>query len=49
MFQRIARTLVIGASLAAVLSPAAFAAHDPLGTDPEPGVVHRILMMLGLQ
>jgi hypothetical protein len=48
MFKRIARTLVIGATLAAVVSPAAFAA-DPLGTDPEPGVVHTILVFLGLQ
>jgi hypothetical protein len=47
MFKRIARTLVIGATLAAVVSPAAFA--DPLGTDPEPGVVHTILVLLGLQ
>jgi hypothetical protein len=48
MFKRIARTLVIGATLAAVVSPAAFAAGDPLGTDPEPGVVHTILVLLGL-
>jgi hypothetical protein len=47
MFKRIARTLVIGATLAAVVSPA-FAAGDPLGTDPEPGVVHTILVLLGL-
>jgi hypothetical protein len=47
MFKRIARTLVIGATLAAVVSPAAFA--DPLGTDPEPGVMHTILHFLGLQ
>jgi hypothetical protein len=49
MFKRIARTLVIGATLAAVVSPAAFASKDPLGTDPEPGVVHTILVFLGLQ
>jgi hypothetical protein len=49
MFKRIARTLIIGATLAAVISPAAFAAGDPLGTDPEPGVVHAILVLLGLQ
>jgi hypothetical protein len=49
MFKRIARTLVIGATLAAVVSPAAFASGDPLGTDPEPGkVVHAILVFLGL-
>jgi hypothetical protein len=47
MLRRIARTLVIGATLAAVVSPAAFA--DPLGTDPEPKVIHTILVMLGLQ
>jgi hypothetical protein len=49
MFKRIARKLVIGATLAAVVSPAAFAAGDPLGTDPEPRVVHVILVLLGLQ
>jgi hypothetical protein len=49
MVKRIARKLVIGATLAAVVSPAAFAAGDPLGTDPEPGVIHTILVMLGLQ
>jgi hypothetical protein len=47
MLKRIARKLVIGATLAAVVSPAAFAA-DPLGTDPEPGVVHHVLALLGL-
>jgi hypothetical protein len=47
MFGRIVRTLVIGATLAAVVSPAAFA--DPLGTDPEPGAIHTILVFLGLQ
>jgi hypothetical protein len=41
------RTLVIGATLAAVVSPAALA--DPLGTDPEPGAIHAILVFLGLQ
>jgi hypothetical protein len=50
MLKRIARKLVIGATLAAVVSPAAFAGNkDPLGTDPEPGVIHTILVMLGLQ
>ena len=48
MFKRIARKLIVGAALAAVVSPAAFAAGDPLGTDPEPGVVHTILVFLGL-
>jgi hypothetical protein len=49
MIKRIARKLVIGATLAAVVSPVAFAAGDPLGTDPEPGMVHTILVFLGLQ
>jgi hypothetical protein len=48
MFKRITRTLVIGATLAAVVSPAALASGDPLGTDPEPGIVHTILVFLGL-
>jgi hypothetical protein len=49
MFTRIARTLVIGAALAAMITPAAFAAGDPLGTDPEPGAIHMLLVFLGLQ
>jgi hypothetical protein len=49
MLKRFARTLVIGATLAAMVTPAAFAAGDPLGTDPEPGMVHVLLVMLGLQ
>jgi hypothetical protein len=48
MFTRIARTLVIGAALAAMVTPA-FAAGDPLGTDPEPGPIHKILRFLGMQ
>ncbi|HXP07460.1 MAG TPA: hypothetical protein VN828_03145 [Acidobacteriaceae bacterium] len=50
MLKRFTRTLVIGATLAAMVTPATFAAtRDPLGTDPEPGVMHTILVMLGLQ
>jgi hypothetical protein len=47
MIRQIARKLVIGAALAAMVTPAAFA--DPLGTDPKPSVVHLILVVLGLQ
>jgi hypothetical protein len=46
MLKQIARKLVIGATLAALVTPAALA--DPIGTDPEPGVVHTILVYLGL-
>ena len=47
MFERIVRKLAIGVTLIALVTPAAFAA-TPLGTDPEPGVVHVILAFLGL-
>jgi hypothetical protein len=48
MFTRIARKLVIGATLAAMVAPAALA--EVTGTDPEPrpGVVHTILAFLGI-
>ena len=46
MFKRIARKLVIGAALAAMVAPAALA--DPTGTDPEPWTAHTILSLLGL-
>lgn len=45
MMKPIARKLVIGAALLALVTPA-FA--SPIGTDPEPGVVHAILSILGL-
>jgi hypothetical protein len=47
MFKQIARTIAIGATLVALVTPAALAA-SPMGTDPEPGVVHAILAFLGL-
>jgi hypothetical protein len=43
---RIARKLAVGATLIALITPAAFAKQ--LGTDPEPGVVHTILVFLGM-
>ena len=46
MFNRITRTLVAGAALLALVTPAALA--SPLGTDPEPRVIHTILQALGL-
>jgi hypothetical protein len=47
MLKQIARKLVIGATFIALVTPAALAS-TPLGTDPEPGVVHTILAFLGL-
>jgi hypothetical protein len=45
MLKHIVRKLVIGATLAALVSPAAFA---QTGTDPEPQVVQTVLTALGL-
>jgi hypothetical protein len=47
MLKQIARTLAISATLLALVTPAAFAA-SPTGCDPEPGVVHTVLALLGL-
>ena len=47
MLKQIARKLAIGATMLALVTPAALAS-TPLGTDPEPGVVHAILAFLGL-
>lgn len=41
MLSRIARKLIIGATLAALIAPAALA--DPLGTDPEPWPIYHVL------
>jgi hypothetical protein len=46
MIKHITRKLAIGVTLAALITPAAFA--TPIGTDPEPGAVHTILVFLGL-
>ncbi len=55
MFNRIARTLAVGATFFALVTPAVFA--SPLGTDPEPrvtststalGTTQVILTVLGL-
>jgi hypothetical protein len=47
MLKQIARKIAISATLLALVTPAAFASI-PLGTDPEPGVMHTILAFLGL-
>ena len=46
MLKQIVRTVAISATLLALVTPA-FAAI-PTGTDPEPGMVHTILVFLGL-
>jgi hypothetical protein len=47
MLKQIARTIALSATLLALAAPAALAS-TPTGTDPEPGVVHTILALLGL-
>ena len=47
MLKQIARKHAVSATLLALVTPAALA-FTPLGTDPEPGVVHTILFLLGL-
>lgn len=47
MLKQIARTIAISATLLALVTPAALAS-TPTGTDPEPGVVHAVLVFLGL-
>lgn len=51
MLRYIGRKLAIGVTLAALVTPVAFA-NSPTGTDPEPGpdpgVVHIVLSLLGL-
>jgi hypothetical protein len=47
MLKQIARKLAIGATFLALVTPAALAA-TPLGTDPEPGAMHAILVFFGL-
>ncbi len=47
MLKQLARKLTLCATLFALVTPVAFAS-TPLGTDPEPGVVHTILAFLGL-
>jgi hypothetical protein len=47
MLKQIARKIAVSATLLALVTPAAFA-KIPMGTDPEPGVVHTILAFLGL-
>ena len=46
MMKQIARTVAISATLLALVTPAF--ARVPTGTDPEPGMVHTILVLLGL-
>jgi hypothetical protein len=47
MLKQIARTIAISATLLALVTPAALAS-TPTGCDPEPGLVHTILVCLGL-
>jgi hypothetical protein len=46
MLKQIGRKVAFCVTLVALVTPAAFA--SPTGTDPEPGVVHTILALLGL-
>jgi hypothetical protein len=46
MLKQFARKLAVNATLLAMVTPAALAS-TPLGTDPEPGVVHTILAFFG--
>ena len=46
MLQRIARNLVIGVTLAALMTPGVFATAT--GGDPRPGLMHTVLAFLGL-
>jgi hypothetical protein len=48
MLKQVTRTLAIAATVIALVTPAAYANNTPTGTDPEPGVVHTILVFLGL-
>jgi hypothetical protein len=47
MLKQIARKLAIGATFIALVTPAALAS-TPLGTDPEPRLMHTILVFFGL-
>jgi hypothetical protein len=46
MFKHVTRKLAIGLTLAALVTPVAFASST--STEPEPGVVHIILVFFGL-
>jgi hypothetical protein len=48
MLKQIVRTAAISATLLALVTPAAFASRTPTGCDPEPGVVHTVIVFLGL-
>ena len=48
MLKQVSRTFATAAMILALTAPAAFANTTPTGTDPEPGVVHIILVFLGL-
>ena len=47
MLKQIARTLAVAATFFALVTPAALAS-TPLGTDPEPGAMHTIMVFFGL-
>jgi hypothetical protein len=46
MFRHAARKLAVGVTLAALITPVALASST--STEPEPGVVHTILVFFGL-
>ena len=53
MLKHIGRKLAIAVTLAALVTPVAFAGGSPTGTDPDPGpdppgAVHIVLVLLGL-
>jgi hypothetical protein len=48
MLNLVSRKFAIVTMIVALATPAAFANNTPTGTDPEPGVVHVILVFLGL-
>jgi hypothetical protein len=48
MLKQVSRKLATAAITVALVTPAAYANNTPTGTDPEPGVVHTILVFLGL-
>jgi len=46
MLKLLGRKVALCLTIVALATPAAFA--SPTGTDPEPGVIHTILALLGL-
>jgi hypothetical protein len=48
MLKHFARKLAICSTIFALITPVALAAGSPLGTDPEPEIVHTMLALLGI-